>query len=364
MHGLGEYKKETVAQALTLLDSEALYRSEKVLGAAQFLMKCHEIRDGMSGVDGKNTRRRHNLLWLQVAKAPVGFCQPRSSMIGTLLDDIEARLSFEAIRSRFAQKMSPLLYQRPQAAPTIGAIEAAEKLVAEMGIEESLHRRFARVEEIRTIWQQAPIKEPVSGGVFGHLKAKSEPTALDMPAMQITWDKFAKTVLPNARKIQVWLSGNNNIAALVTATNSEAPPIIQWDLPENRNPFSWYVYHGGSTAEQWSLRSNAWINVPAITLKPSNWDNMSPHHGNGAILILEGAKDTRKEGLGLFPEILKSSLHSVRGVIEAHSKKGEITGREESTANGLVVGDSSYRGHKIRVTTSYGAAVYQIDRWD
>lgn len=123
MAGLHEYTPATINQALKLLRSDALYRSEKVLGVAEWLKELHTKRSAT-----KNPVARENITWLAVATAPIGFCHVKSTMIGTLLDDIAAGMDFDDVSRRFAAKMHPMQYQRPQAAPTAGNIAQAEKL--------------------------------------------------------------------------------------------------------------------------------------------------------------------------------------------------------------------------------------------
>jgi len=366
-HGLSDFSVEVVGQALTLLQSESLYRSEKVIGPAKFLHDLHLARAKARGAQA------NNLVWLAVAKAPVGFATPRSSMVGTLLEDLAAGMDTTAVAARFKSKMNPLQYQRPQAAPTSGAIRQAEKLVEEMGIAPAFERRFARLEEVQTIWTPTAVKvtgrKQPEGGMFGHLapKGKSPSPALsDGSEVNITWAKFAKTVLPNARKIELYMASSMAFCGVVTAVHADAPPIIQWDSHENRNPFSWYFYSNGSAPSDWNLRSGTWVNVTGIMLKPNLWgEKPLEHQGTGAILILEGAKDRRDPQLCLFPEILKSELHPVRSVVEAYNRSKSIEGKDEGTANGVMVGNGNRAtANKIRVTTDTGVAWYHIDRWD
>jgi hypothetical protein len=181
---------------------------------------------------------------------------------------------------------------------------------------------------------------------------------------QITWVKFASKVLPNAEQILLNTGMHLNYGAIVTAVDMDAPPILQWDTEEARNPFSWYVYHGGSTPGDWSLKPRVWTPVSGICLKPSMWQNGNAFErmGSGAMLILEGAKDTRNNSMALFPEILKSELHQIRSTIEMFSKRGKLEGQEEASACGLFLqGDA---GTNIRVKTSLGTTEYRIDRWD
>ncbi|TKH39066.1 hypothetical protein C1I59_07385 [Paenibacillus polymyxa] len=245
--GLTEYPPEAVEQAVTLLESESLYRSDKILGVAKFLQVLHAKHQNI-----QNSQIRDNITWMAVATAPSGFCHVKSSMIGTLLDDIVNGLSFDSISRRFAEKMSPSNYMRAQVAPSQGNIEQAEKIVQKLGIANSLQRRYATIEEVpETIWKSKGsfVNKGVvkAGGIFGNITPKEKTNTVsnrvDLPSAVMTWDKFRKTVMPSAESIEVKIDNPNRFMALVTASDDTAPNILQWD-----NAFSWY-YHGGIDGE-------------------------------------------------------------------------------------------------------------------
>ena len=361
---LAEFSQPVIEQALTLLQTEALYLSHKVHGPAQFLYDLHVARSRVKG------QARNNVTWKAVATAPDGFCHPRSSMIGTLLEDMAAGLNFSEISRRFAEKMHPLRYQRPQAPPSQGNIEQAEKLVEKMGITASLRRRFARLDEIKALWKPAPIKAEPSNvdGIFSHIKpksAKSSLVALDIPNITITWEKFQRTVLPEALEIEFFAPlTHENYTALVTAVDPEAPPILQWDKEDQRNPVSWYLWHRGSLAMQWGLTSGQFHKVSAITLQPSMWYGGYEHQGAGVIFILQDAKESASPGLGLFPGQLKTELHKIRATLEAFSKAGKMEGADEATACGVMLQKGNKWKARFRVRTSSGTLEYKLDRWD
>lgn len=364
---LSEITPAVLEQAVSLLKTEALWRSEKVLGAAEWLLATSEERRNLTGA------LRDNALWRRIALAPAGFCHPRSSMIGTLLEDIEAGLPFEDVRRKFSAKMNPTIYQRPQAAPSAGNIAQAEKLVEQLGIAPSLRRRFARLGDIlEKLWEAKPTREEPSavGGVFGHLKPKGEhaPDAMRVPPVIMTWEKFARTVLPTARAIDLLAPMRGNYEALVTAADPEAPPILQWDSPERRNPVSWYVYSGGSIASQWGITAGAWVKVTALSANPPHWFGREmAHQGEGVLFVLDGCRDSRwpGAGLGLFPECLKSELREVKSTIEAYSRVGKLEGYEESSACGIKISKGQPSDIHARVFAATGAPVeYKIDRWD
>lgn len=361
---LAEFGPVHVETAVNILKTEALYRSEKLLGAAQWLWDLHVIRDQHKG------NAQHNLIWKAIALAPAGFCHPRSGMIGTLLEDIVAGLGFDEIKRRFDEKMHPLRYQRPQAAPSAGNIAQAEKVVEQMGISNSLKRRFARLDEVEAIWEPKVQAPKNAGGVFGHLVPKGQQAGspLVIPPTTITWEKFQRTVMPEAEEIEFYVPrGVEAYTALVTAVDPEAPPILQWDSATARNPVSWYVYTDDSLPSSWNLSGGDFCKVTAITFQPTHWGSgvKYEHHGNSVVFCLENCRDVSKSGgLCLFPECLKSDLHGVRSTIEAFSRAGKLDDFEGPHACGIRLQKGQTWNAKFLVTTKGIKSCYVLDRWD
>lgn len=250
LNALNEYSINVVEQAVALLQTNAMYRSDRVLGVAEWFLNVHKSLQGHRAADQKT-----NLIWKAVGEAPTGYCHVKSSMIGTLLDDISEGKSTRVIMARFEEKMNPQNYMRSQSGPTASAIEQAEKLVEKLGIADSLRRRYARFEEVidKMVWMpkedviDISTKAPKAGGVFANVVPKDRPIqndiSLDLPVTKMTWDKFARTILPGAQKIEAKIDNPNRFMALVTEAVPSSENILQWD-----NPFSWY-YHGGIDGE-------------------------------------------------------------------------------------------------------------------
>lgn len=366
---IGKYRTETVETAVNLLRSEALYRSENVLGMAEWFLEVLQLVKEKRDARNRATR---NIIWYKAATAPVGFCHISSNVIGTLLDDIAAGYDFNTVSRKFAEKMNPLQYQRPQAAPSAGNVAQAERIVEKLGIANSLKRRYARLDEIQTIWRPMPAKKAggVSAGVFARVATKEQqretPNVMSGPTVTITWEKFRRTVLGSARNIEFYVPGKEDCyTAILTAEDQEAPPIILWDTEENRNPFSWYVYSGGSAPSRWNLLPG-YVEVTGVTLQPNLWQPGYEHRGASVIFILKGAKDRdrRSTGLALFPEVLKSELHEVRSTIEAYSKSEKLGGADEASACGVRLQKGLNWNAQFRVTTDIGTTIYKLDRWD
>jgi hypothetical protein len=245
VNALLTYSEETVEQALSLIQSETMYRSDNVLGVTKWFKELIEKRNSVNGSVNKT-----NIVWLAVANAPTGFTHIKSSMIGTLLDDIQNGLSSEIVAARFAEKMNPANYQRSQSAPSENTIYEAEKVVEKLGIADSLQRRYATIDEIPSfIWknkEKIKTENKQSSGVFSHLATKTKnntSNAITIPSAVMTWEKFKRTILPTADKIEALVDNPDRFMALVTTVDSTSENILQWD-----NPFSWY-YHGGVDGE-------------------------------------------------------------------------------------------------------------------
>jgi len=357
---LNDFSIDTVRQAVTLLKTDSLYRSEKVLGAAEWLLDLHEKREAVGGV-----LKRH-VVMRAVSAAPDGFCHPRSSMIGSLLEDLQSGMSIDRVKQRFAAKMNPMAYLRPQAAPKSGAIDQAEKLFDQLGLAPALRRRFARLDEIEAMWLPKPsVPEPTVGGTFAVLRQAPPSKALDLGTETMTWVKFVRDVLPEALSIELDVPYRGNFTAITTAADMGAPPILRWDSddPTRRNPCCVYVYNGGSGARQWGL--NGTSTVTAICRRPEKWNGRDfKDETDGAVLVLEGAVDSRDSGLALFPETLSSELHGVRSVIEAYSAQGRIEGRDEASACGILLGAKSTIGLTLKAHAVGWTRTIRLDRWE
>lgn len=360
---LSEFSIEQIGEALRVLHADAVNRAEKFIAPLEWLRDRRVER-----IEVRNARERENLLWRAVASAPPGYCHPRTSMTGSLIEDIAAGLPFEAVRAKFNTKMHPLAYQRPQAAPKAGAIVAAEALVERLGLARSLERRYARLDEVECLWKPAPPKPERTGGVFGHLKTKGEAERalnLHMPSTTMTWEKFTRTVLPVAERIEFLVPrGAANYISLTTAAHADAPPIIRWDREEQRNPMSWFVRVGGITPSEIGMVAGQWTPVSGIAMLPNHWHgNPQPQHGIGAILLLANAKGIPAAANCLFPEHLRDDLHGIRSTVEAYSKTSSL-GPRDDVATGYDLRKDSRWDCRVRVWSSSAAIEYQLDRWD
>lgn len=372
---LRDYPSEVAGLAVALLQGEALYRGEKVMGVAEWF---HGLHTASNVVHPSN---RDNLIWYAVATAPAGYAYVRSTMIGTLLDDIKSGFTTAMIQKRFADKMNVTQYRRPTAELKQGHITHAERVVSELGIARSLERRYATLADVVALWrpnEAAKADAQEGGGVFAHLKPGGgvKLPEVKLPQAPISWVKFRRDVLPGARRMYCRVgSGRHNLCQLLTAVHADAPPILQWDEVDQRNPVSWYSYvervHSGATLfgsfpERFGLESNQWHEVQAVSLMPHQWhhEDKFSNHANGVIFVLQHARDMDAKSLALFPESLIGPLNEIRATIEAHSNSRSPSGSAEGSAAGLFAQSGGTWSIVARVVTDHLTAEYHIDRWE
>ena len=344
--------KQAVTVAQQILNQGSLYRSEKAEGICNWLS---ELLTEIQYLTGEERDRR---LWLAVATAPVGFCHVKNTVLGTLLEDIESGYSFDVISSRWQKKLHPLQYQRPTAAPTAGNIAAAERIFKEMNLEASLQRRYALLSELpqsQMLWTPKAAETPAFAGIFAGLKATKDHPKLQLKSATMTWAVFSRDLLPSVTKMVAGVPTIGSFYGLVTATDPDSKPLLQWDRQEQRNPVSWYFYDNGSHCSRWQLYQKA--EVTAIFNCPANWYGNSYSTQRSIFFALKGAKDKESNSLYLFPETLRSELREVRATIEAYSKTKKATTVDGEQANGL-----SGFPITVEVTTAAGTQTVTIDR--
>jgi hypothetical protein len=392
---LQDHSLETVRTAATMLTEHKLSGPDHHKAAVRWLL---EIREG-GFLEEKTADRtaRHNLIYLRAATAFTGCLnQLRSGALATLLENITAGKGFDVIRGQWSAVVHPLQYQRPQAAPSVGQINTAERLMETLGVNAyDLRRRQLAMSEIPEqviLWKtrqtrQTPSRAVKPGGLFSNIETKntSKPasTVLEMPATRITFTKLVHDVLPKAHKLEYKLADRDGIFFCITGYEGTVP-IMQWHREDNRA--SWFVYHNPAPVKQHNLIPKAWNEISCLIPFPHLWDGVPHtttfplakddstdfkhyHKNNGFryLLCLKGVTLDEKGSLCLFPSLLKSEYRGIRTTIEAYSNKGKLAKEADLVEKGgLVAGIAVARSamdmkHFLRVTDEHGMmGIYEL----
>lgn len=328
-----EIPLKVVQQAEALVTSGALYRGDKVAAGIKWFRELHETLAMPNIVED-------NVIWRATYNAPAGYAYVRSSVIGTLFEDIMAGFKVDAIKARFADKMDPTKYRRTTAELSSVQIDLAEKAVAEMGLAPAFSRRYITDTDLppgATLWEPSsyvPRAAERKAGGFDHLKPKQpEIPEIDIPAKLMTWEKFTRDVLSGAARIQYKVPLYGAFCGLTTAVAENAPKILQWD-----NNVSWCFPNPAARADEWKLQAGALVDVRKIISPPHMWGygDRFKQHGQGIFMLLDGARDTRKlPGGGFFIEHMRADLMKYRRTIESHINRLVVEDAETATGFGI-----------------------------
>lgn len=169
----------------------------------------------------------------------------RNSAIGTLLEDLSGGMDIESAVKRWEKVMAPANYKRPTALVTESMIKKAQQTVQEMGLMDSLPRRYAVLEDLtvnNVLFADRSTQKATD--VFGDLlKSAKKPTKGPEKIEEISIAKFIKDVLPTATGIEALVENRHtgNLVSLIAPVYPDAPNMLKWD-----NNFSW-SYNGEVT---------------------------------------------------------------------------------------------------------------------
>lgn len=227
---------EAIDIVLDLITQEALYRGNEHKRTVQLL---RTTKTEYNQADNKEI-----FLWQKSAelKSQGRF---KNTVIGTLLLDISEGKDLEVAVKGFEVKVAPTNYKRPKALITQGMIDSAQKKVKELGLEESLARRYANVRDLTInnvlFADRSTQKVMKDSSVFDMLSGEVTDTKPNLDRVQeVGIKEFISTILPKAESIEVMLDNNHeqNLVSIIAPVNEGCEKLFKWG-----NPFSW-SYNG------------------------------------------------------------------------------------------------------------------------
>lgn len=269
--GLEDLSLESAEIVLELIDQGSLYRGvEFKPQVVKFIANKKQYEALGSDI------QKDIFIW--TASKKLGMASRfRSSVIGTLIEDLSEGKELDYAVKSFESKTAPTNYKRSSALISKGMIQQAQETIKELGLEDSLQRRFAVPADIsvNNVLFSSAVEKPLD--VFGDLlntASNAKPKALSK-VEEISIDKFITTVLPTATKVEALFENThiNNLVTLVAPAHPESKNLMKWS-----NPFSW-AYNGditdsikervkaaGGTVEAALRISLAWFNFDDLDL--------------------------------------------------------------------------------------------------
>lgn len=229
---LREFSLDAANVVLDLIDQNSLYRgSEKRHIVTNFITAKREY-ESLNGINA------YNYCWVKSAELGKAG-RFRGDVIGTLIEDLSQGVELEVAVKKFEDKVSGTNYQRPTALVTKAMIERAQQKVVELGLTDSLERRFAVAGDLtinNVLFADRSIKGAMKNGFDALLDdAKKSDVKLDK-VEKIKIADFIANVLPTATSLEVMFANahRNNLFSLIAPMHDSAPNLFKWG-----NPFSW-----------------------------------------------------------------------------------------------------------------------------
>ena len=258
---LEEITPEAIEIVLDLINSGTLYKGPEFRGAVEALAKhqaAYEVFENST-----------HYLWLHAGMNT----RYRNTVIGTLLSDISEGHDLEDCVKAYEAKTAPANYKRPSALITQKMIDAAQATTLELGLEDSLHRRYAIRSDIsaaNTVWVDGEVRPKLLGGAFDNITPTKKSAAPTLDRVEdIPVQEFIDKVLPGASSVELFLenSHTNRFVSLIAPVVPDAEPIFKWG-----NLFSW-SYAGEVTDSIKERVKRAGGNVAGALRVSLSWHN-------------------------------------------------------------------------------------------
>ncbi len=233
--GLSEITDDAVDTVLELIGQNSLYRGqEHKFDVTEFKKLKTEF---------KRAADKDIFCWSKVKTTPGSVARIRGTVIGTLLCDLSSGTDIDDAVRAYEVKNAPANYKRPTAIVTKAMIEQAKKTVSELGLTDSLTRRYAVLEDIsinNILFADRSAKTRIND-VFDELSAATPKTVKNLDKVEeVTIEQFIKNILPQATSLEVMFENKHtpNLVSLVAPAEPSAKTMFKWD-----NGFSW-SYNG------------------------------------------------------------------------------------------------------------------------
>lgn len=272
--GLDEITIRAVETVIELIEQNSLYRGEEHVSVVKLFLK-HKSEYMELAEEHKD-----NYCWVNSVTLG-GAARVRNSAIGTLLVDLSEEMELDAAVRKFEAMVAPTNYKRPTALITKSMIDNAQKKVEELGISESLQRRYAVTEDVtinNVLFADRSVKKAMN--VFDELAEEVPDNISKLDKVEeVDVNTFIDNILPKADSIDLMMENRNtnNLMSLIAPVNSDSKNILKWD-----NNFSW-AYNGEVADSMKERVKAAGGRVDGVLRFTHSWNH---NRGNSSLMDL------------------------------------------------------------------------------
>jgi hypothetical protein len=300
--GLETITTDALQTVVELTNQNSLYRGSEFVNLVKEFSRLKELFVKLP--DDVEVKR--NFCMKTASMVPPTISRLRNAAIGTLLVDLsEGVLDLDACVSKYEVVMAPANYKRPTALVTPKMVEQAKEKLTELGLQDSLERRFAvesdlDINDILFVDKSSTVKD-----VFSDLATSSVSAKSFSKAETISIEKFIKDVLPTSSSVELLVENNHlsNLITLITGVNKDAKPLFKWN-----NLFSWSYVNAIADSMKERVKS-AGGNVEGVLRFSIEWN----HDGKNSIDFDAHAKEPNGTHI-YYGQYNKSGDRSISGM--------------------------------------------------
>ena len=238
--GLETITDSAIDTVIELIEQDSIYRGAEHKNAVVIFKTLKNEFDKLT-----DSKQKNMFIW---GTFKVGASRIRNTVIGTLLTDISEGVDLNVAVASFESKVAPSNYKRTTALITQGMIDQAVKTIRNLGVEDALQRRFAKLSDVsvnNVLYASADVISVMKDPLTSMLATEVKPQAVKNfdKVDEISMEDFISKVIPKSTSIEVMLENRHkaNFLSLIAPENPTAKNILKWN-----NNFSW-GYSGNVT---------------------------------------------------------------------------------------------------------------------
>lgn len=245
--GLEEFTMDALSNTLDMICANNLYKGE------EWKNQITEFKNLKEEFDKLPDECKDNYAWKKSCTVGNAFAMIRNTSIGALLIDLSEAMDIEKAVKKYEKMVAPENYRRSMPVFTKKMLEDAKNKLVELGLEKSLGRRFAVIDDISVndiLYANRDAAKKMKGGsvlddVFEEMSHEvASPKAKEFIGIpEIHIEQFVLEILPDVINLEAYVENrhNPNMVSLIAPIDASAAPITKWE-----NNFSW-AYAGNIT---------------------------------------------------------------------------------------------------------------------
>ena len=262
---LEEISEDSIDTVLDLIAQNSLYKGKEWESILKEFLKLHKEYNKLP------IKSRNNFCWEKSMEVGAVLSKIRNHSIGVLLTDISEGMDINVAVSRYEKIVAPSNYKRPKAIFTKKMIENAQKTLTDLGLIDSLGRRFATIDDITVnniLFANKDSLKRMGENVFDELQKEATSNSKKFDRLEeVSIENFINNILPRTKNIEVYFENkhSSNLVSLI-APKMENPSMFKWN-----NGFSW-AYNGNITDSMKERVKAAGGNVEGVLRFSIQWN--------------------------------------------------------------------------------------------